>query len=262
MEHVLQAGASGSAWPALGGASWAAKATMAVPASPLLQQQTQQQQQQPQAPPPPPDMAKQEWPQLPGAGEEGTPVQPAVAPVAAQLQRRGSTMAAELARAASAPGGGNAAGAKDAAADRAAARGSGNGAVLVVPKKQKQAVLPGARTPKKPSAAAAAGPASPPQPPKAEEGEAPSRGAAHKGKGKHAETAAADAGAHVAGKQPAAETVEQRGAEAGGSKAEDASGAEVKHKGNKAGPPPGFEALNGGTKHANGRPKKVRLHAS
>ena len=78
---------SSSGWPALGGATWAAKATAVVAAAAAQQPAPQQQQQQQQAPPPPPDMATQDWPELPGAGEPSdTPGAHAVAPVAAQLQ--------------------------------------------------------------------------------------------------------------------------------------------------------------------------------
>ena len=69
-------------------------------------------------------------------------------PVAAQLQRKGSTMAAEIARAASTPSG-SAAGV---AAAKEMQKPAGPGTVLVVPKK-KQASPP-LRTPKKPSVAA------------------------------------------------------------------------------------------------------------
>lgn len=51
----MQGTSAGTAWPALGGTSWAAKATTApVPAQPAL------------PPPPPPVEAVQEWPTLGG----------------------------------------------------------------------------------------------------------------------------------------------------------------------------------------------------
>ena len=134
-----QAGTSGTGWPALGAASWAAKAVTpaAVPA--------------PQPPPLPAEDSKQDWPELPGAVVDSPEATRAgsmapVAPVAAQLQRKGSTMAAELARAASAPNG------AAAAAKAPAPRQPAANAVLVVPKKKSAAAV---RTPKKATAAPA-----------------------------------------------------------------------------------------------------------
>ena len=70
-------------------------------------------------------------------------------PVAAHLQRKGSTMAAEIARAASTPSGA----AASAAAAREPPKPAGPGTVLVVPKKKQSS--PPLRTPKKPAAAPA-----------------------------------------------------------------------------------------------------------
>lgn len=139
-----QAGTSGTGWPALGAASWAAKAVTPA-AAPL-----------PQPPPPlPAEDSKQDWPELRGAITDSPEANRAgsiapVAPVAAQLQRKGSTMAAELARAASAPNG------AAAAAKAPAARQPAANAVLVVPKKKGAAAV---RTPKKSLAAPAPAPA-------------------------------------------------------------------------------------------------------
>ena len=124
-------------WPALGGAGWAAAAK-----APVAQVQ------QPPPPPPPVEASMQEWPELPGASSADVGevmragVVAPVAPVAAQLQRKGSTMAAELARAASAPQG------AAAAAKEPAGRPTSGNTVLVVPKK-KQAPVAGGKTPKK-----------------------------------------------------------------------------------------------------------------
>ncbi|BDA40710.1 probable CCR4-NOT transcription complex subunit 4 at N-terminal half [Coccomyxa sp. Obi] len=260
-----QAGTSGTAWPALGAASWAAKAVTpaAAPA--------------PQPPPLPAEDSKQDWPELPGAIMDSPEATRAgsmapVAPVAAQLQRKGSTMAAELARAASAPNG------AAAAAKAPAARQPAANAVLVVPKKKGAAAV---RTPKKstvapvpsPAAAAAEG-----QESKAAEVTLPSSTVSANGN-------AAELGSPVASASKAAEAasnsksgkkqVDAEAAARGDSQEpskqpglhadqelsaqeDDGKPGQLLHgdtSGRKAGPPPGFEAINGAPP-TNGRPKK------
>ncbi|KAK9821232.1 hypothetical protein WJX81_005640 [Elliptochloris bilobata] len=107
---------NGHAWPALGGASWAAKATVGAAATAPAHGVA-----------PPPAANAQEWPQLPGASGdagEGADIRPA--PPVPPLARSGSTMAAQLARATSVPNGG----------PPGSARGA-QGGVLVVAKGKK-----------------------------------------------------------------------------------------------------------------------------
>lgn len=86
---------NGHAWPALGGATWAAKATVAgAAAAPAAASVL------------PPAANALEWPQLPGAGgEAGEGADARPASLVPPLARTGSTMAAQLARAASVPNG-------------------------------------------------------------------------------------------------------------------------------------------------------------
>ena len=207
-------------------------------------------------------------------------------PVAAQLQRKGSTMAAEIARAASTPSGAGG------AASREHARPSGPGTVLVVPKK-KQASPP-LKTPKKPaggSAAAAAvvdasatngshGSASEDGTPGAGAMPAAAAEAASKAvaaalrRPKGRQQGGADArspGPAAAGEEQPQEDLEQQQQQEGSEQlraveVKPASGseqiaalesAEVGSKAKSSKPPPGFEAVNGAAKAAGGRAKKV-----
>ena len=217
-------------------------------------------------------------PLLPAAG---------LPPVAAQLQRKGSTMAAEIARAASTPLGAGG------AASREHARPSGPGTVLVVPKK-KQASPP-LKTLKKPAAgggaAAAAvvdGSATNASHGGAGEDGAPSAGAMPAAAAEAASKAVAAAlrrpkgrqqggadarspGPAVAGEEQPQEDLEQQqqqegseqhtavaGKPASGTEQNTArEGAEVGSKTKSSKPPPGFEAVNGAAKAAGGRAKKV-----
>ena len=100
--RIMQGSTNGT-WPALSSTSWAAKAVANTPAAAVVA-----------APPPPPSAAggsNQEWPELSGAASapaidtperEEVPLWPPLGPGGSALQRTGSTMAAQLARTASA----------------------------------------------------------------------------------------------------------------------------------------------------------------